>query len=418
MPVYSLTDLNQHIRDTVEDTYPDAIWVQAEIAALNRNSLSGHAYMELVDGPAQRAKARAIAWKKTFELINGRFQVQTGTPLGAGMKVQFLVKIEFSLQFGLSLIVWDVDAAFTLGDLEVKRNETLKRLRTENLLDRNKNLPLPFPPQRLAILSSPTAAGLEDFEVHLLRSEFAFVTTLFPAPMQGVEQEPAVLKVLGQIDMRAEEFDVLVVLRGGGSKLDLQLFDQYELGKALATCRLPVLTGIGHERDESVCDRVAFRSFKTPTAVASWLLENMQQADKRVTEELDRISRRAQWKWQVQAERMDNAIRQIYRNSQNQLRFIHQACRTECQNIFRKTASRLSGMEKELDRREWRVKELNPLSVLGKGYARVYQEGKIRKSISALSPDKPVLIQLQDGKISARTYDLSRSHRRTESHQS
>lgn len=401
MPVYSLSDLNQHIRATLEDAYPEAIWVRAEIAGFNLNTFSGHCYLELSDGQGQQAKARAMIWKKTYEVLQSKFRIQTGTQLEKGLRVQLLVKVEFNVQYGLSLVVWDIDASYTMGDLAIRKAEVVNHLKKDGIMGQNKKTQLAFPCQQIAVISSPTAAGLEDFQQHILQNEYGFVfsLTLFPAQMQGKEAGISIATAFEEIRKQKTAFDLVVLIRGGGSSLDLQIFDEFEAAAAICQCPLPVFTGIGHERDESVCDQAAFAHFKTPTAVAHHLIDLFLEADSQVVDLVQNMAQNLSWMVRKQEQDFENISFRIYRNAgdkiqkENQLfqSFLHQTLRVSSQTIFRK--------ESELDSIEKHIRLVNPENILKLGYARIFQDGKRKKSKSEINEQVPVAIQFQDGTL-------------------
>ena len=405
MPVYSLSDLNQHIRATLEDAYPEAIWVRAEIAGFNVNTFSGHCYLELSDGQGQQAKAKAMIWKKTYEVLQSKFRIQTGTQLEKGMRVQLLVKVEFNVQYGMSLIVWDIDASYTMGDLAIRKAEVLNRLKKDGIAEKNKQTRLAFPSQRIAIISSPTAAGLEDFQHHISQNEygFTFSLTLFPAQMQGKEAGISIGAAFEEIRKQETAFDLVVLIRGGGSTLDLQIFDEYEAAAAICDCPLPVFTGIGHERDESVCDLVAYSHFKTPTAVAHHLIDLFLEADSHVVDIVQAMAQNLSWMVRKQEQDFENASFRIYRkagekiNKEKQLfqSILHQTIRISSQQVYRK--------ESELDSIEKHIRLVNPENILQLGYARIFQDGVRKKSKIEINEQVPVTIQFQDGTLLTKT---------------
>jgi exodeoxyribonuclease VII large subunit len=405
LPVYSLHDLNQHIRATVEDTYPEAIWVRAEIAGFNLNTFSGHCYLELSDGQGQQAKAKAMIWKKTYEVLQSKFRIQTGTQLEKGLRVQLLVKVEFNVQYGLSLVVWDIDASYTMGDLAIRKAEVVNRLKKDGIVEQNKQIRPAFPSQRIAVISSPTAAGLEDFQQHILQNEygFAYSLTLFPAQMQGKDAGVSIASAFDEIRNPKAAVDLVVLIRGGGSSLDLQIFDEYEAAAAICECPLPVFTGIGHERDESVCDLVAHSHFKTPTAVAHHLIDLFLEADSQVVDLVQTMAQNMSWMVRKQEQEFENASFRIYRKIGDHIQkekqlfqsILHQTIRVSSQQVYRNEA--------ELDSIEKHIRLVNPQNILRLGYARIFQDGNRKKSKSEINEQVPVTIQFQDGTLLTKT---------------
>lgn len=276
MESVSLYELNSRIRQSVEEAFPSPVWVRAEISELKENA-NGHAYLELVEKDGNRivAKTKAMCWRNTYAMLKPFFREKTGQPLAVGMKVLFACEVNFHEQYGFSLLINDVDPAFTLGDMARQRQETIRRLRQEGVFDMNRSLTVPPLPQRIAVISSATAAGFGDFEHQLKRNEqgYVFYTHLFPAVMQGERTSSSIIAALERIYVHAELFDVVVIIRGGGATADLNSFDNYELATNCAQFPLPIITGIGHLRDTCVLDMVANVCAKTPTAVAEYLYQ-------------------------------------------------------------------------------------------------------------------------------------------------
>ena len=402
MPVYQLRELNQHIRETIEENYPENLWVRAEIASLNINQTSGHCYLELADsGGSQTAKIKGMVWRKTFTELSEKFRRESGKSLEAGMQVQVLVKVEFSVQFGMSLIIWDIDPAFTVGDLAMKKAQTLNHLRKEGLLDKNKRLVFPFPADRIALITSATAAGYEDFCKHLLENPFGFRYSirLFPAMMQGTEAIPSLRQAFSEVKKEAGNFDFVVLIRGGGSRLDLQVFDEFEVAAALADCPIPVLTGIGHERDDSICDQVAARFFKTPTAVADFLIGQSSEAEAAVNQQINRISSSLQWAVRSREMDMEKSLNQISQALSRQANRMDTKLRQEESRVSLAAQRKLHQLETNLVSLETMLKAGNPSRILELGYARIFQDGKRKKSKAEISVSSPLKIQLKDGEI-------------------
>lgn len=277
----TLRQLNGLVRQTLKSRFDSPLWVQAEISEL-RVASTGHCYLELIEkDPSSRtptAKARGIVWSRSWPGLKFRFEEATGQQLTAGIKIQAEVTVEFSEIYGYSLTLVDIDPAYTLGDLARRRREILRRLEEEGVIDLNKELPLPPLLQRIAVVSSATAAGYGDFLRQLEENPYQlrFRTELFPALMQGEGVEESILAALGAIADRSEEFDAVVIIRGGGAVSDLAGFETYLLAAACAQFPLPLITGIGHERDDTVIDLVAHTRVKTPTAAAQFLITHQR----------------------------------------------------------------------------------------------------------------------------------------------
>ncbi len=279
----TLSELAHLIRTRIDEAHPLPYWVTAEISEMKVN-YSGHCYLELVEKGGKnhvpRAKVSAVMWRSVYGAIASYFETATGTPLAVGMQVLVRASVSFHELYGLSLQIVDIDPTYTLGDMERQRRETIARLQEEGVYDMNRELELPMVVQRIAVVSSRNAAGYRDFVQELARSVYRFEVTLFDAFMQGHEAEASIVEALDRIGERCDEFDVVVLIRGGGSQSDLGCFDSYRLCNHVAQFPLPVVTGIGHDKDQSVADLVAYASLKTPTAVAGWLVEGMEETDR------------------------------------------------------------------------------------------------------------------------------------------
>ncbi|MFO7755301.1 MAG: exodeoxyribonuclease VII large subunit [Bacteroidales bacterium] len=275
---YSLSELQKLIKQSLEDKLKSFYWVSAEISELKIN-YSGHCYLELVEKNRQediKSRARAIMWSGKARLLLPYFENIAGQPLAEDIKVLVRVKIDYHELYGLSLVINDIDPAYTVGEIAVKRKQIIKRLESEGVIDLNRELSMPLLPANIAVISSEQAAGYEDFTDELLGNEhgYGYKTTLFSASMQGKETEASVIKSINKIYERISDFDIVVIVRGGGSQSDLSWFDNYNIAYLITQMPIPVLTGIGHEKDLSVTDIVAHRSFKTPTAVADYIINH------------------------------------------------------------------------------------------------------------------------------------------------
>lgn len=272
----TLLDLQRMVRATLESRFRDPLWISAEISELKVNR-SGHCYLNLVekgatDG-APRAEARAVIWKSAYLPMASMFEATTGATLRAGLRVLVRVVVTYHEIYGFSLQIIDIDPRYTLGEIERRRRETIARLQQDGVWDMNRELELPRPTLRIAIVSSDTAAGYQDFMNELGRSTYRFQATLFRSLMQGDAAEESIVAALTEIAQREEDFDVVAIIRGGGSTSDLALFDSYLIASYVAQFPLPIFSGIGHDKDVSVVDMVAHTSLKTPTAVATKLVE-------------------------------------------------------------------------------------------------------------------------------------------------
>jgi len=283
----SLTELQLIIRDSLYLALPDFYWVMAEISELKENT-AGHCYLELIekqpDDKNVRARVKAIIWSNRYRFLKAFFRDSTGETLREGLKILVKIKIEYHELYGLSLIISDIDPAFTLGEMALKRQLIINKLEQEGVFSMNKDLIFPLVPQRIAVISSKNAAGYSDFMNHLKSNSFGYVfyTALIEASLQGTETEHAVMNALDRIALNLDFFDLVVIIRGGGSQTDLSWFDNYNIAYHITQFPLPVITGIGHEKDVSVTDMVAYMALKTPTAVADFIIGSVSETDNHI----------------------------------------------------------------------------------------------------------------------------------------
>lgn len=274
--IVDLYELQTRLKEGVERTFPEKVWLKAEISAVKARP-GGHCYLELSqsgDGGLV-AKVQAIIWSSKYRILSPFFESVAGSPISEGMLVLVRVQVNFSQLYGLSLIIDDIDPSWSLGEKEKERLRTIARLKEEGLMDLQKELALPSLPYRLAVVSAPDAAGYRDFMRHLHENDYGFVfsTELFPALMQGAGAAVSMSAAIDAAEASGEKFDALLILRGGGAKLDLACYDDYVLASRIARCSLPVLTAVGHDQDVHVCDMVAWTSVRTPTALADWFID-------------------------------------------------------------------------------------------------------------------------------------------------
>jgi exodeoxyribonuclease VII large subunit len=296
MEKYSLKELCDWIQEIVENDLPNRYWVCAEIASM---SVRGHCYMELVEKAENgilAAKVRATCWNNVYNLLSAYFVQETGQSLHVGLQVMLEVSVEFHAVYGLSLNVWNIDPTYTLGDLAKQRQATIQQLTEDGVMDLQKALQIPSLPRRVAVISSADAAGYGDFCDQLKHNRFGFKfhVQLYPAVVQGDNAARSVVQALNSIAALEEEWDVVVIIRGGGATTDMTCFDDYNLASHCAQFPLPIIAGIGHTRDVSVVDMVVHTSVKTPTAAAEWLIECVAQQVERVSNWMLRLQRAAQ----------------------------------------------------------------------------------------------------------------------------
>ena len=281
-----LFELQSRLKEGVECLFPSRIWVKAEVSAMKARN-GGHCYMELSQSDERGlvAKAGAVIWAGKYRFIAPYFESVTGAPLREGITVLVEVQVSYSQLYGFSLVINDIDPEYSLGAKALERQQTIERLSREGLLEMQKGLALPVLPYRFAVISAEDAAGYRDFMRHLHENPYGFEvsTELFPALMQGADCPSSIIAALDAVLESGEEYDAVLILRGGGSKLDLSCFDDYDLAASVAQYPLPVLTAIGHDQDFHVCDMTAYEYVKTPTALADFILSFYEDEDARLS---------------------------------------------------------------------------------------------------------------------------------------
>lgn len=380
----TLFELLQQVRNAVENEVSEAVWVRAEVSEIKRNP-SGHCYLTLIEkspsGGQLRARANAIIWSNVFRLLDPMFRRQTGSSIQAGMSVLSLARVQFTEQYGLSLIISDMDASFTLGDMEAARRQTVARLEEEGMMDMNAQLPLPVLPRRLAVITSATAAGWRDFCNHLCGNEYGFTFHLehFPALMQGEDAPGSIISALDAISARNSEFDAVLIMRGGGSAMDLVCFDDYQLAVNVAQFPLPVLTGIGHDHDYHVVDMVAHTFVKTPTALADFILDIFAQEEYRIMSVANRLKIAVNTAAARQNAVFDNMLLRI---------------KSAVSARFSERMQMLSALEA-------RIRACDPAGALERGCSFILKEGRKITSSSELKGGDVIAIMLRDGIVKA-----------------
>lgn len=385
MKQYSLLELCDCIDEALQSKLDETYWVRAEIASLTER---GHCYMELVEKAKNNsiaAKVRATCWSHVYHLLAAYFANETGQMLSVGMQVLLQVEVSFHAVYGLSVNIVGIDPTFTLGDLERQRQQTIQRLQEDGVMDMQRSLKMATLPRRIAVVSASDAAGYGDF-CHQLESNsggFRFHTQLYPAVMQGEQSPASIIRALGEIAERTEEYDVVVIVRGGGASTDLRNFDDYSLALHCANFPLPIIAGVGHTRDVSVVDMVVHTSVKTPTAAAEWLINAMQEQAEKVGELYVRLQRVAQ-----------HAIHK----QQNRLEALWQALRFA-------THRRIGKQRNQLELWEKTIGIHSPERIYRMGYSLTTVNGKVVRSIHDVKAGEEMLTHTGDGVIRSEVVD-------------
>jgi len=401
----SLSQLNRLVGEVIKETFSETYWLVAETSDVRINHSNGHCYLEFIEKNeltgAIIAKAKGHIWNNTFRMIKPYFEETTQQSFTSGLKILVCVGIEFHELYGYGLTVYDIDPTYTLGDLQRKRQEIINQLDEEGILTMNKELDFPLIPQRVAIISSPTAAGYEDFSNHLENNKYGFVfyPKLFPALMQGEQTESSVIKALNKIYQYQDAFDVVVIIRGGGATSDLSSFESYLLAANCAQFPLPIITGIGHERDDTVLDIVAHHRAKTPTAVADFLIEKTAEThDELMSTEKSIILGTTQILNQAN-QNLQNLSTRIPNTALSLLEKQYAALELYKIKLQHAVKNRLNEEKSQLKEIEAFIKLSSPAYILAKGYSITMKNGKAVKNAADLKHGDRISTQLSKGEV-------------------
>ena len=383
-PSIRLAELQQRITLALESQLDRYFWITAEINDITAKP-AGHCYLELVeyDQTERQLTAKAQAWipASIFRMLRPYFETTAGTTLAPGLSILVRVSVQYHPLYGMSLQISDIDPVYTVGNIALERKKALERLQQEGVIDMNAQLELPLPVQRVAVISSAQAAGFRDFTAQLGNNAagYAFYVELFPSIMQGTEASSSILSALEAIAQRAHQFDVVAIMRGGGSVTDLHCFDDYTLAYHVAQFPLPVFTGIGHDQDEHLIDLVAHTAVKTPTALAEFLLDQMAMLDQEI---------------EAQGRRMQQLV-------SGRLSLHKEALTPLVQRLKMLILMEIRKKSHAVDLLEQAIKNLNPLAPLQRGYALVLHHGKTLLNADAVSSGDHLDIHLAQGRIEA-----------------
>ena len=376
-----LLELQQRLKEGVESLFPKRIWMKAEVSAVKARN-GGHCYMELSqsDEKGLQAKANAIIWSSKYRFIAPYFESVTGSAIQEGMVILVEVQVNYSELYGLSLIINDIDPEYSVGVKEAERQKTIERLQKEGLIGLQKELQLPLLPYRLAVISAEDAAGYRDFIRHIDENPYGFQVepVLFPALMQGADCPSSIISAMDCIMDGGEDWDAVLILRGGGAKLDLACYDSYDLAAVIAQYPLPVLTAVGHDQDFHVCDMVAYEYLKTPTALADYIMDIYEEEDERISSCETRV-------------RLAVSNR-LYRES-----FVLDSLAARIRGGF---SLKIAAMESALQVLQTRIESADPRRILERGYAlAVDGDGVVLKSVSGRAAGDRVSVMFADGTL-------------------
>jgi exodeoxyribonuclease VII large subunit len=403
----SLTELQLIIRDSLYLALPGFYWVTAEISEIKENH-AGHCYLELIEKQSDeknvKARARAVIWSNRYRFLSSFFRDASGESLVAGMKILVRIKVEYHELYGLSLVISDIDPAYTIGEMALKRQMIIRRLEEEGVISMNRELVFPLLPQKIAVISSESAAGYRDFISHLKGNsdKYVFYTALFEAVMQGTETEESVISALDRISYHPGLFDVVAIIRGGGSQSDLSWFDNYNIAFHVTQFPIPVITGIGHEKDLSVTDLVASRALKTPTAVADFLIEQAANAEAGLNELIVQIT-------EVTRSEIEDSRSLIESLRIKMISAAGSVAAGKKLMIDRHRSDLLKGTINFLEKIKTRMGVLentlgilDPENVLRRGYSITTYKGRLIKSVTEVNAEDVIDTRLNDGMINSK----------------
>ncbi|MDO4195365.1 MAG: exodeoxyribonuclease VII large subunit [Prevotellaceae bacterium] len=403
MESMTLFELNSLVSRAIETTLPDSFWVEAELMEIRE--VRGHCYMELVQkdmfSATPVAKASAKCWQSSWVKVQQKFRKTAGSNPMPGMQLLVKAKVNFHPTYGYSLIISDIDPTYTVGDMARKRQEIIDQLKAEGVFELQKELTLPLFCKRVAVISAANAAGYGDFYDQLLNNEcgFCFEVTLFSAVMQGALVEESVCAALDEINALQDDFDCVVIIRGGGATSDMSGFDTLRLAEYVANFPLPIITGIGHDRDESVLDLISFHRVKTPTAAAAFLIDHLADVNERIDEAetvivnaVNRQIERQHLLLENLLGKITNCCRLLKQNGETKLMRIH----LKLENTI---AQRLLNEKHRLAMLEQRVSSLDPRLLLKRGYSMTVSNGRIVKDAAELKAGDEIVTILEKGKI-------------------
>jgi exodeoxyribonuclease VII large subunit len=423
---YTLSQFNLSIQDCLKEVLPDTYWITAEINDM-KETTSGHCYLELVEKDTEGvqiiAKISANIWANTFRLIVPYFKTMTGHPFAVGMKVMLMVSVEFHQLYGMSLNIKDINPTFTIGELAMQKHKIIEQLTDEGIIEMNKNIKRKQLLQRVAIISSESAAGYGDFINQVCNNQYRYVfyCTLFQATMQGEEAQESIINALDRIYQQENQYDVVVIIRGGGSQSDLNCFNSYSLAANIAQFPLPIITGIGHVKDQTIADLVANLSLKTPTAVAEFLIQEVMTIDSKLHQMQDRIKMAAKLKIEREKQKIERLQMKIFStvkmsitNKKQKLDMLSERIKSICYRQLNEKETNLNFLHLRIEKAakatiaynknkinllETKLKALDPTETLKKGYTLTYSNKRLIRNPQEINQGDVLETLFYNGKV-------------------
>ena len=407
----TLTELNLKIQHTLKQSLNIPIWVRAEISELREN-MNGHCYLELIEKDALtdqiNARLKATIWASTYRMLKPYFMQNAGKPLQSGMKVLVSGTVDFHELYGLSFTIRDIDPAFTVGDMAMRKTEIIRRLTEDGVIDMNGSLEFPLLPRRIAVISSATAAGYGDFCDQLYHNTrgYSFYVKLFPAVMQGNKTEESVIDALSRIYEHIELFDCVVIIRGGGATAELATFDSYLMALHVAQFPLPVISGIGHQRDATIIDLVAHTCVKTPTAAAELLINKMLGVEENINYLTETLIHSVQWQIEEEKRQLQSVVMRLPFQITNRIGNENRVLDSLLVNLKRVSEKRLNQEKHRLDFIQQAVHLADPIHLLKRGYSATTSNGKLITSTKQIRKGDHLVTHLMDGTIESTVEEI------------
>lgn len=413
--VFSLLEVTRSVQRTIAKRYARTYWIKAEMNKLNHYTHSGHAYPDLVEKKDGKivAEMRGTIWRSTYQRINAEFVKYLGEPIKDGISLVFEASITYHPMYGMGLNIVDIDVSYVLGELEKEKKESIAKLKKEGLFDKNKQVPFPLLPKRIAIISVETSKGLSDFYKIIENNPWGYKLecTLYPALLQGDKSIPSILNQLANIRDHMEEYDVVTIIRGGGGEVGLSSYNNYHLAKAVAQFPLPVLTGIGHATNETVCEMVAYRNAITPSNLAEFLLQYFHDFANILRTAEQQIAYRVERKFSVEREKISYNINTINWRSQNLIQRAKQIIENNKIQVTAGSNRILEEQRRHIANNKMILKLADPVTILNKGFAMVWHNGKIVTSSTQLKEGDTIVNQLRDGEVQSKVLKINENGR-------
>jgi len=401
--IFSLSDLARSLRSVIERHYSSTYWVKAEVAKLNHYPRSGHCYPDLVEktGDQVVAQMRATIWAGDYKSINQKFIEVTGQPLCEGMAILFQTSVTYHPVYGLSLQIQQIEPSFTLGQMAYEKQKNIERLKAEGIFDRNKTLPMPLLPRKLAIVSVETSKGYHDFLkiLEAYNNKFTVWHKLFPALLQGDKAVESLTAQLRLIRQKAHLFDMAAIIRGGGGDVGLNCYDHYTLSREIANFPIPVITGIGHATNETIAEMVAWQNKVTPTDVAYFIVGRFTEFENRTHAAFNTIAARSQQAITTQSQRLVRSAGYLRSFSTKALQKDKMVLSATINQLQSNTFRFFEKEKKELEHFQTKINLLHPEEILKRGFSITLLNGKSIKSQNQVKPGDLINTILMEGSI-------------------